>query len=110
MAREGWESLPLWDHQGAAVEALQSYIRSKSTQGALVHMPTGTGKSGVIATMSRCVAQQQDVLILTPWRTLRHQMKGDVERGFWETLDVDPRSLAQAHRGVHAEHTWKIAR
>ncbi len=46
-------SVPLWPHQTDALDTVRSFVssrKSKANSGsALIHMPTGTGKSGVIA-------------------------------------------------------------
>ena len=49
-----WETLPLWKYQKGAVNMVVTYLRSKSKGAALIRMPTGTGKSGVIAVLARC--------------------------------------------------------
>ena len=40
----------IWPHQRAAVEACNHYFKSAGARSALVQMPTGTGKTGVMAT------------------------------------------------------------
>jgi superfamily II DNA or RNA helicase len=53
-------------------------------------MPTGTGKTGVIATAARCLPNIQNVLILTPWAALRKQLERDLNNRFWSRIGVDP--------------------
>jgi superfamily II DNA or RNA helicase len=93
-----WANLPLWDHQKKAVELILDYYNcfhkinsptSKYDKGALIRMPTGTGKSGIIAVISRCFPNFDRILIVTPWSALRDQIKRDVSRRFWEKIKVE---------------------
>lgn len=88
--KRSWRSLPLWKHQIGAVELVEKYLASGSRGSALVHMPTGTGKTGVIAVISCCFRFPLNVLILTPWQALQRQMTEDLSRRFWRTLNHDP--------------------
>lgn len=90
MPESAWKSLPLWQHQADALEFLKSYTESEADRGALVHMPTGTGKTGIISVLARCILEDENVLVLTPWQTLRKQMANDVEAEFWRVIGVDP--------------------
>jgi superfamily II DNA or RNA helicase len=59
-----------------------------SSGSALVRMPTGTGKSGVIAIAAqRLVAGE--VLVITPWDHLVKQLLADIENRFFERSKVD---------------------
>jgi hypothetical protein len=84
----------LWNHQILAVEMAQSYVRAyakKLTTGAaLVHLPTGSGKSGVIAILSRVVPGIGDVLVLTPRIALRDQLHRDLSARFFTRLGASP--------------------
>ena len=45
-----WESIPsLWPNQVAALKRIDEYLLSSSGGSALVQMPTGSGKTGIIA-------------------------------------------------------------
>jgi superfamily II DNA or RNA helicase len=85
-----WTKLPLWEHQKQAVKAVAYYIEAESDGSALVRMPTGTGKTGVIATVARTLPNVQNVLILTPWAALREQLKKDLTSRFWSKIGFDP--------------------
>ncbi len=52
-------------------------------------MPTGTGKTGIIACLTR-LSNQGSSLVLTPWAHLRSQMVNDLEKNFWTRIGVDP--------------------
>ncbi len=86
--------LSLWPHQVAAIKQMRIYFRDsargRATGSALVHMPTGSGKTGVIATLSRCAPEINGVLILTPRVALRRQLVRDVKSRFFERLEKTP--------------------
>jgi superfamily II DNA or RNA helicase len=46
-------------------------------------MPTGTGKTGVIAVLSAGVPPEGWTLILTPWKNLCDQMVRQIREQFW---------------------------
>lgn len=58
----------LWPHQINAIEIIDSYYDSFNSAGetgaALIQMPTGSGKSGIIAYYSRC---REDIGDLPPF-------------------------------------------
>jgi superfamily II DNA or RNA helicase len=85
-----WKTFPLWEHQQRAVQTISDYIEAESDGSALIRMPTGTGKTGVIATAARCLPNIQNVLILTPWAALRKQLERDLNNRFWSRIGVDP--------------------
>jgi superfamily II DNA or RNA helicase len=49
-------------------------------------MPTGTGKSGVIAVAAQELVPSADVLLLTPWDVLVRQLAEDVKSDFWQQI------------------------
>jgi hypothetical protein len=51
-------------------------------------MPTGTGKSGVIALAAQRLVRTGDILLLTPWDALVEQLARDVESRFFERTDI----------------------
>ncbi|WP_196481138.1 hypothetical protein [Burkholderia vietnamiensis] len=61
---DGHEGTPrLWEHQQAAIATVVAYLCGEKTipenpehkEAALLKLPTGTGKSGIIAVVSRCL-------------------------------------------------------
>jgi len=88
-----WETLPLWKYQKGAVNMVVTYLRSKSKGAALIRMPTGTGKSGVIAVLARCFETSPNVLVVVPWYYLREQLKRDIKERFWTHIIVEVNSL-----------------
>jgi len=72
------DDLVLWPHQTLALEDMQKYLddyKQKKTSGsALVHMPTGSGKTRVISALARYTPGLGCVLILAPRIALRQQL------------------------------------
>lgn len=84
----------LWDHQKEALEFLIAHLNAKPQKGPwLVRMPTGTGKTGVIAWLSMKSAKGK-TLVLTPWTNLRNQMVADLKVNFWKSLGLQPQQLS----------------
>jgi superfamily II DNA or RNA helicase len=92
----------LWAHQRDALRTINDYLQAGGDEGrsALITMPTGTGKTGVIA----CAVTFPPVLkghrlILTPWDALVRQLIADVEHRFWSQLAIPPpKTLAVVKR------------
>lgn len=82
--------LSLWQNQKEAIALGAAYVRvSRQTgesEGALVKMPTGSGKSGVIAVLTRCLPGVRRALVLTPREGLVQQMHADIRRRFWANM------------------------
>jgi superfamily II DNA or RNA helicase len=78
---------------------VQRYIADfkarKTTGSALVHLPTGTGKSGIIAVLARAVPEVKGVLVLTPRIALRDQLANDIDGRFFQRLfpPADPKAF-----------------
>lgn len=51
-------------------------------------MPTGTGKSGVIASTAHALGGSRHVLVLAPWDALVEQLKIDIQTRFWSRLGM----------------------
>ncbi len=60
-----------------------------------MHMPTGTGKTGVIAVVCCSLGVPKHCLILTPWRALQRQMVDDLAHKFWKTMKQEPSAWAR---------------
>lgn len=81
----------LWQHQAKALDFVISHL-NKHDSACLVRMPTGTGKTGVIACLVK-LSNSSSSLVLTPWRNLRQQMIDDLQKGFWEKVKITPSQL-----------------
>lgn len=71
----------LWDHQQQAIIEIQEYISSDKENwrnSKLIALPTGSGKAGIIATISRFLKTEGIILVLTPRRELRTQLSADM--------------------------------
>jgi superfamily II DNA or RNA helicase len=82
----------LWPHQAKALTMIQGFLtarQGRSGTSALVRMPTGTGKSGVIAVTAHNLVETGDVLLLTPWDTLVTQLADDVGSRFWDRIGAE---------------------
>ncbi|MBE7955280.1 DEAD/DEAH box helicase family protein [Microbacterium oxydans] len=92
MAPEDPPMLPLWPHQRRAVATFERYLNdSAATGSALVSMPTGTGKTAVIADIvSRVGTLTRDVIVLTPWKPLSRQLRDDLSGHQWTSLGLSP--------------------
>jgi superfamily II DNA or RNA helicase len=84
----------LWEHQRQAIGTIVAYLsadphlpeRPNLREAALLKLPTGTGKSGIVAVLARCVSEVNHTLVLTPRESLVEQMSDDVRFRFWEHL------------------------
>src|SRR5262245_49612165 len=101
-----WNNLKrLWPHQIKAVRTVERYVNQQNgTNGpaaALVQMPTGTGKTGVISVSASCLRRAHRVLLVCPSEALRDQLAHDLERGFWENaVEVPAKDWAKPVRIV----------
>jgi len=81
--------------QRRAVAFAQAYLAARGVaqaraerEAALIKMPTGTGKSGVIAALACASPGVRKTLILTPRASLVRQMAQDLTYRFWSRLDA----------------------
>lgn len=87
------EDLDLWPHQVGALARISEFVEERGGEAgpsALVRMPTGTGKSGVIAVTGQRLVPSGDVLLLTPWDALVDQLTRDVRERFWRRVNAEP--------------------
>ncbi|NRB54908.1 MAG: DEAD/DEAH box helicase family protein [Salinicola sp.] len=84
------KGLSLWQNQKQAIALGAAYVRvsqpTSEREGALIKMPTGSGKSGVIAVLTRCLPKVRRALVLTPREGLVQQMHADIRRRFWVNM------------------------
>ncbi|HHV13071.1 MAG TPA: DEAD/DEAH box helicase family protein [Clostridiales bacterium] len=76
----------LRSYQRDAVNKIESYLRTEEMGQILIKMPTGTGKTGVIATASE-INDNDSILIITPNSTLPGQISKEICTEFWEKID-----------------------
>jgi superfamily II DNA or RNA helicase len=85
-----WRS-KVWPHQADALDVVRRFLRARSRAdggAALLHMPTGTGKTGVIAISAQQLATSGHVLVLSPWDALVAQLERDLGGRFWDRIGV----------------------
>lgn len=108
---DGAEGQPrLWEHQQAAIGMVAAYLsgdkaipeRPDHTEAALLKLPTGTGKSGIVAVISRCLPDVRRVLVLTPRRALTEQLIADIRYRFWSHLGYEVNGTALFTAGAQA--------
>lgn len=91
--------MPLWDHQRKAVVVLRRYLRgwNSGDGAALITMPTGTGKSAVIAQILANVPaarRLKHMMVVTPWLGLAQQIAEDIDERVWLNLGLPrPKNL-----------------
>jgi superfamily II DNA or RNA helicase len=88
-----WENLDLLlgvlrDYQINALEMLSKYLNSNSQKQSLIKMPTGTGKTLIIAFISSKYAKVRNVLIVTPSEGIREQLYYDIKGRVWDKLGI----------------------
>ena len=84
----------LWEHQKAAIATVVAYLngdkkipeRPEHKEAALLKLPTGTGKSGIIAVLARCLSSPRKILVLTPREALTKQLLDDIRFRFWSHI------------------------
>lgn len=120
---DGDEGAPrLWEHQQAAIGTMLAYLsgdkaipeRPDHTEAALLKLPTGTGKSGIVAVLARCLTDVRRVLVLTPRAALTEQLMEDIRYRFWSHLGcetngaglftAEAQALGRALEDVYVEH------
>lgn len=82
----------LWAPQRRAIAVSAAYLAAmtsaKTGESALIKMPTGTGKTGVIATLACALPGVERTLIITPRKALASQMLADVHWRFWKNFKL----------------------
>lgn len=95
--------LALLPHQLSAIRRCEAYFASGSKKGCLVHMPTGSGKTGVMAVLAARRAVGRPVLVVCPSAALVTQLREEFESLFWQTIGAPdiwrPDSVVQALPG-----------
>ncbi len=61
----------------------------------LVRMPTGTGKTGVIAITSYLANELGSTLVLTPWKNLCDQLQSDLNKNFWVKIGMKNEEISK---------------
>ena len=105
-----WTNLKLWSHQRDAVKNVRAYLQARPNGAALVRMPTGTGKTAVMAVLAQCFGDTPNVLIVVPWAQLTRQIASEVETTLWEKLGRRPSHGTKAARVIRPSTTAEALR
>jgi superfamily II DNA or RNA helicase len=85
-----------WPNQKKALEVVGNYLDAQPDQQAMVRMPTGTGKTVVIATLAQLLADYQQVLVVAPWENLVGQLEREISVRLWTKLGESASFAARA--------------
>lgn len=86
-------ALKIWDHQRDALYQISEYIDKYTDKSFLVKMPTGTGKTGVFATLTRIALPELNYIIVTPSTALKFQIVDELRTKFWNKIGYDKSKL-----------------
>jgi superfamily II DNA or RNA helicase len=90
------KELKLWPHQKEAVRKAVDYINTPyADKSFLLKLPTGSGKTGIMATIARVSFTTKNILIVVPSIALRKQLFDHISTKFWETINVNTNTLAK---------------
>jgi superfamily II DNA or RNA helicase len=102
----------LWLPQRRAIAFAHGYLSARKHRGsdeaALIKMPTGTGKTGVIAALACCSPLLRKTLVLTPRAGLVHQMKLDLTFRFWGRAIEAAYFDSQIHENLGTDELRRI--
>jgi superfamily II DNA or RNA helicase len=84
-----------WHDQYNACCFVEKYLSSNKRSGVhqnagLVRMPTGTGKTGIMAVAANFILDKENILIVAPSQYLTVQIQRALEFGFWMRLGKRP--------------------
>ncbi len=85
--------LNIWDHQKEALAQIDEYIKAYTDKSFLVKMPTGTGKTGVFASLTRIANPDINYIIITPSTALKFQIIEELKTRFWNKIGYDVSNL-----------------
>lgn len=94
-APAGLDQMPLHAHQIEAVRRTITYLRRRQPDDdscALVQMPTGSGKTGIIAVLARMCPGINRTLVLAPRIAVRDQLIREIRADFFKKAGIQPSS------------------
>lgn len=95
--RKEVNTLKIWDHQKDALNQILVYIDQYTDKSFLVKMPTGTGKTGVFASLTRIGIPEYNYIIVTPSTALKFQIIDELKTKFWKKIGYDESKLQQQY-------------
>ena len=82
----------LRDYQVDAINKIDQYIKSDSKKDCLIKLPTGTGKTGVMAVVANKECNG-NILIIVPNGILPYQTKEEIKTLFWDKINYKPNEV-----------------
>ncbi|MGG0412075.1 DEAD/DEAH box helicase [Peribacillus simplex] len=79
----------LRDYQIKAINKSVNYIKSSSSDHALIKMPTGTGKTFIIGVLSCFIQGVNNVLIVSPSEAIRSQLFKELTGNLWRKMNIE---------------------
>lgn len=79
----------LYNHQKESIDTIQKYLEDDTTiKQALIKMPTGTGKTAIIAYSACILCKEIDVLVVTTSLAVKNQLVYDISNKVWNDIGV----------------------
>ncbi len=94
-----WESAinkKWWPNQKQAMKLVGKYLATETNQQAMIRMPTGTGKSVVIAGLAQLLEDYPRVLVVAPWENLVSQLQREISSRVWKKIDEEKSLVPKA--------------
>lgn len=100
-------AMSLRNYQRSAIAKARDYIAAfdpdAPPRAGLVHMATGTGKTGIIASLARCIPEVDTALVLAPRIALCDQLEVELRSDFFLKLKKAPKLVDIPKRVVNIE-------
>ncbi|MBD2770545.1 DEAD/DEAH box helicase family protein [Hymenobacter sp. BT664] len=87
-APPAWSNVNLWPHQVEATQLVVDYLTASVPAAALVRMPTGSGKTAIMAAIAQLMPNVHSVLVVAPWVQLTKQLKAEIAAEVWRKLGI----------------------
>jgi superfamily II DNA or RNA helicase len=94
-----WETVieeKWWVNQKKAVKLVGDYLAAKTDQQAMIRMPTGTGKTVVIATLAQLLQNHPRALVIAPWENLVLQLQREISSRLWTKIGEEGSLIPKA--------------
>jgi len=98
-----------WINQRQAIGRIDAYLAANIDRQAMVRMPTGTGKTAVIATLAQLLADKPRCLVVAPWENLVKQLRRELFERFWKKVGEDS-SFTPKPCEIFTPTTFAVAR
>ena len=89
-----------WKFQESIIADLETYYNQKLNEddprAALVKLPTGSGKTAIMAVFSNYIVSEKSVLIVVPSEALKRQVKTVLNIGHWKKIHFQPEKIKKS--------------